>query len=165
MTFYGLRPWVFGLLNTFSPLCQHATSIQCVKYSNTYTGKSFCWYTGEWCFKKMFSHFSPPVNYFTDRSKVVLLLWIFYVFVLSCVCYVFVCVCLYVLCGHLLGKGWPLGARLWCLLWVCHFPIGILGQVWYLIVSIPDLCTLTYFFIYFNVKLIVLPKILHLWSI
>ena len=26
---------------------------------------------------------------------------------------------------------------------VCHFPIGILGQVWYLIVSIPDLCTLT----------------------
>ena len=30
-------------------------------------------------------------------------------------------------------------------LWVCHFPIGTLGQVWYLIVSIPDLCTLTYF--------------------
>ena len=30
-------------------------------------------------------------------------------------------------------------------LWVCHFPFGILGQVWYLIVSIPDLCTLTYF--------------------
>ena len=28
---------------------------------------------------------------------------------------------------------------------VCHFPIGILGQVWYLIVSIPDLCALTYF--------------------
>ena len=26
----------------------------------------------------------------------------------------------------------------------CHFPIGILGQVWYLIVSIPNLCTLTY---------------------
>ena len=38
-----------------------------------------------------------------------------YVFVLSCVCYVFVRVCLYVLCGHLLGKGWPLGSRLWCL--------------------------------------------------
>ena len=54
---------------------------------------------------------------------------------------------LYVLCGHLLGKGWPLGSRLWCLLWVCHFPIGILGQVWYLIVSIPDLCTITYFYI------------------
>ena len=31
------------------------------------------------------------------------------------------------------------------LLLVCHFPIGILGQVWYLAVSIPDLCTLIYF--------------------
>ena len=53
-------------------------------------------------------------------------------------------VCLYVLCGHLLGKGCTLCSRLWCLLSFCHFPIGILGQVWYLIVSIPDLCTLTY---------------------
>ena len=25
------------------------------------------------------------------------------------------------------------------------FPFGILGQVWYLIVSIPDLCRLSYF--------------------
>ena len=25
-----------------------------------------------------------------------------------------------------------------------HFFIGILGQVWYLFISIPDLCTLTY---------------------
>ena len=48
---------------------------------------------------------SPPVKYFTDRYKAVLLLWIFYVFVLSYVCYVFVRVCLYVPCGHLLGKG------------------------------------------------------------
>ena len=69
----------------------------------------------------------------------------------------FVRVCLYVLFGHLLGKGWPLGSRLWCLLWVCHFPIGILGQVWYLIVSIPDLCTITYFH-YF------LFLILFLWA-
>ena len=30
------------------------------------------------------------------------------------------------------------------LLCVCHFPIDILGQVLYLIVSIPNLCTLTY---------------------
>ena len=45
-------------------------------------------------------------------------------------------VCLYVPCGHLLGKGWPLGSRLWCRTVICHFPIGILGQVWYLIVSI-----------------------------
>ena len=31
------------------------------------------------------------------------------------------------------------------LLWICRFPIGVLGQVWSLIVSIPDLCTFTYF--------------------
>ena len=31
------------------------------------------------------------------------------------------------------------------LLCVCHFPIGILGHMWYLIVSIPDLYTLTNF--------------------
>ena len=28
---------------------------------------------------------------------------------------------------------------------VCHFPIGILSQVWYLIVSIPDFYTLSFF--------------------
>ena len=31
---------------------------------------------------------------------------------------------------------------------LCHFPIGILGQVWFLIVLIPDLCTLTYTWVY-----------------
>ena len=43
------------------------------------------------------------------------------------------------LCGVIHGRH-----KSMTLLWVCHFPIGILGQVWYLIVSIPDLCTLTY---------------------
>ena len=94
-----------------------------------------------------------PWNWFKPSSKI--FYWPFQCgtsFVdLLCFCSVLcllciVRVCLYVLCGHLLGKGWPLGSRLWCLLWVCHFPIGILGQVWYLIVSIPDLCTITYFY-------------------
>ena len=49
--------------------------------------------------------FSSLPNWKTDRSKAVLLLSIFYALVLSWVCYVFVRVCLYVLCGHLLGKG------------------------------------------------------------
>ena len=90
-----------------------------------------------------------PLNRFKPSSKI--FYWPFqggtsFVDIL-CFCSVlcllcFVRVCLYVLCGHLLGKGWTLGSRLWCLLWVCHFPIGILGQVWYLIVSIPDLCNL-----------------------
>ena len=72
-----------------------------------------------------------------------------FIFIL-CFCSV---LCLLYLCARLFmcalwspaGKG--LTSWLWfeVLLWVCHFPIGILGQVWYLIVSIPDLCTLTYF--------------------
>ena len=72
---------------------------------------------------------------------------------LLCFCSV---LCLLCLCARLFvcalwspagggGGGWRLGSRLWYLLGVCHFPIGILGQVWYLIVSIHDLCTLTYF--------------------
>ena len=63
-------------------------------------------------------------------------------FFLSFVSYAFVCVCLYVSCDHKLGKGRPLGSHLWCL----TLSIGILGQVWYLIVSIPDLCNLTYLY-------------------
>ena len=50
---------------------------------------------------------SPPVKYFTDRSKAVLLLWIFYVYSVLCL----ICLCarlLYVPCGHLLGKGYLL---------------------------------------------------------
>ena len=35
---------------------------------------------------------------------------------------------------------------LFCGVWlrVCLVPIDILGQVWYLAISIPDLCTLSY---------------------
>ena len=51
-------------------------------------------------------------------------------------------------CGHLLGNGWSLGSFVYYVL-LCFkfvtFPRGVLGQVCYLIVSIPDLCLLTYF--------------------
>ena len=62
----------------------------------------------------LWNRFKTSSKYFTDRSKAVLLLWIIYVF-LPCICYAFVLVCLNVSCGHLLGKGWSLGSRLWCL--------------------------------------------------
>ena len=35
--------------------------------------------------------------------------------------------------------------------YICYFPSGVLGQVWYLIVSFPDLCRLSYFQV-INVK-------------
>ena len=69
-------------------------------------------------------------------------------------------------CGHLLGKGWPLGlvGDVYCILFTfpcCDvycifvtFPCGILGQVWYLIVSFPDLCLLSYFCKYIDDSLI-----------
>ena len=59
-----------------------------------------------------------PWNWFKPSSKIFdwpFQLWIFYAFFLSCVSYAFVRVCLYVPCGHLWGKGRPLGSRLWCL--------------------------------------------------
>ena len=31
-------------------------------------------------------------------------------------CYAFMHVCSLMPCGHVLGKGWPLGSRLWCLI-------------------------------------------------
>ena len=57
----------------------------------------------------------------------------------------FLHVCLFVPCGHLLGKGWPLGSILWCLnvsLSLSHrYPRS--GVV--LNCIDPDLCTFTYF--------------------
>ena len=53
-------------------------------------------------------------------------------------------VCLFVPCVTCLGR---LASWLSLVVSNCEFvvfPIGILGQVWYLIVSIPDLCTFTY---------------------
>ena len=65
---------------------------------------------------------SSPVKYFTDRSKGVLFLWII------CVCVCVLCfscirVCSLQPCGHLLGKGCPLGSCWWCLLYFCYFPM------------------------------------------
>ena len=53
--------------------------------------------------------------FFTDPSKAELLLWIIYV-ISVLFYYAFIHVCLLIPCGHLLGMGWPLGSRLWCLI-------------------------------------------------
>ena len=55
------------------------------------------------------------------------------------------------------GILWVCGVQL-CF---CHFPIGILGQVWYLIVSIPDLCTRTYYFI-LSIAIIIFSSIIEM---
>ena len=73
----------------------------------------------------------------------VLLLWtIFVISVLVLLCFR---ACLFI--GALLspaGKGWPLRSCLWRLIVKLSLSIGILGKVWCLIVSIPNLCPLSY---------------------
>ena len=59
-------------------------------------------------------------------------------------CYAFVHVGLLMPCGHL-GKADFLALACDVYLRRCHFPIGILGHVWCLIISIPDLCPLSYY--------------------
>ena len=83
----------------------------------------------------------PPVKYFTDSSKAVL----FFMDLVCVFCLVFVMplcapvyLCLVVTC-------WERADLLALVAYYCEFVtllLGILGQVWYLIVSIPDLCTL-----------------------
>ena len=52
------------------------------------------------------------------------------------------CACLFV-CALWLSAG--RGLTFWLSLWCIAVSLSLLGQVWYLIVSIPDLCTLTYY--------------------
>ena len=93
-----------------------------------------------------------PWNRFKHFSKIILLTvprryffcGSFMIFFLSCVCYAFVRICLFVPCGHLLGKGWHLGSRLWCPILSLSLSHWYPGSGVYLIVSIPDICTRTF---------------------
>ena len=64
---------------------------------------------------------------------------------LSCFCYVFVCVCLLMPCGHLLGKGWHLGSRLWCLIVKLSLSHSYPGSGMVLDCIDSDLCLLSFF--------------------
>ena len=78
------------------------------------------------------------------NKMAVLLLWIFDVSsVLRLLC---LCTCL-IICALWSPAGKRLTSWLSFVVSNCEFVtfLFILGQVWYLIVSIPDLCTLTYF--------------------
>ena len=66
-------------------------------------------------------------------------------FVIFVFVFAFCDVCLLQPCGHLLGKGWPLDSLVVFSGTFVTFPYDVLGQVWYLFESIPDLCLLSYF--------------------
>ena len=95
-----------------------------------------------------------PVYAFTDHSKAVLLLWIICVFCVLC----FSCfhICSLLPCGHLLGKGWPLGSCWWCLLYFCYFPMWypVSGVVLDCIVSWSLLSFLLYIFVYTCISMV-----------
>ena len=105
-----------------------------------------------------------PLNQFKPFSKIFLLTvprryffcgsFMFFCLVFATPLWASVYMCLVVTCWKRVDLlAFVCGVHLW----VCHFPIGILGQVWYLIVSIPDLCTLITFNILFTIV-----KIKHL---
>ena len=88
--------------------------------------------------------FKTSSNFLTDCSKAVLCLWIPF-------CYLFhICLChtvLYVPCS-LVFICWERSALLsvrFSFVFV-NYPYDVLGQVWYMTVSIPDHCLLPYFY-------------------
>ena len=98
-----------------------------------------------------------PLNWFKPVSKICLLTyprWHFscesFVFFVSCVSHAFASVhcCIVVTCWER-ADFLALVGDVYCIF--VTFPCVILGQVWYLIVSFPDLCLVSYFKL--NVKL------------
>ena len=88
----------------------------------------------------------------------VLLLWFICVFV-SCVSHAFASghCCLVVTCWE--GADLlTLVGNVYCIF--VTFPYGILGQVWYLIVSFPDFCPLSYFHYIFALN-VLFYKLFH----
>ena len=77
-----------------------------------------------------------PLSLFSPVAS----LWIIFVIYVPCLsCFI---VCSLQPCGHLLA----LLPVMFYFVFVT-FPCGVLGQVLYLIVSVPDLCLLTYFYL------------------
>ena len=50
------------------------------------------------------------------------------------------------------NRTWDLNEASVLIVFFVTFPCGILGQVWYLIVSIPDCCHLSYFGMVGNIR-------------
>ena len=63
----------------------------------------------------------PSSKYLTDRFKAVFLLWIVLISYASCWCMMCCCVYSKQPCGHLLGKGLPLGCPV-CCFFLCFVP-------------------------------------------
>ena len=98
----------------------HGLKIRCKPNSNV------SWSTSELRVRLVhrLTSLNPPVNILLTVPRRYFFCGSF-MFFPSCVCYAFVRACLCVSCGHLQGKGWPLGSRLWCL------TVSLLLSQWY----------------------------------
>ena len=100
-----------------------------------------------------------PLNIFTPSSDFVwgcLFCGSFLLFMFQFLSLLYCRVCSLQPCCHLLGKSWPIGSLVCCVflcIFLIIFPVGVLGQAWYLIVLIHDLSLTLYFY-----KYIQLPK-------
>ena len=86
-----------------------------------------------------------PSNKFCERSRAVLLLWIFFVIYVSRLSLLCCLVCFLRPCGRLLGKEWPIVFL--CLVCFWYFPIWCLVPGVVVDLSISDLWLLIYFLI------------------
>ena len=90
--------------------------------------------------------FKPSSNFLTERSNAVLLLWILFIICVSCFSVILSDLFLAALWSSA-GKGLSyLSGSIVCDVFLCFVICsnGVLNQVWYLIVSIPDVCLLAY---------------------
>ena len=83
-----------------------------------------------------------PSSIFSDGKKAVLLFRIYFVICISRLSLSYYLICSLKPCCNLLTKRWTLGSLVYdFILCFVTFPYSVRGHVWYLIVSIPDLCT------------------------
>ena len=92
-------------------------------------------------------HVKPSSNFLSDHSKVGLLYGSFLLFLSR----VFLCHTVLSVPCSLVVTCWERAdlLALLCVMFSCDFvtfPYGVLDQVWYVIVSIPGLCLLPYFY-------------------
>ena len=128
-----------AFLGCFSKRSTHILVATCLRLQFRPVGSGWQWISeGLNCVRFLFKFVTWKIGPLSQLNDIFL----------SCFCEAFVRVCLLMPCGPLLGKGWPLGSRLWCLIVTMSLSNWYPGSGVGLIVSIPDLCPLSYFHVF-----------------
>ena len=128
-----------AFLDCFSKQSTHILVVTCIRLQFGPVGSGWQWISeGLNCVRFLFKFATWKIGPLSHLNDIFL----------SCFCYAFVRVCLLVPCSPLLGEGWPFGSRLWCLIVKVSLSNWYPGSGVGLIVSIPDLCPLSYFYVF-----------------